>query len=529
MADQNFLREYLVKLGFQTDRHGLDSFARSLRDVQSLIDNRTFSIAKRFTEMQGAITGAFGAAAASAIGLADRVAMNDQQYRMLALRMYTTTGVARTLKIAMDALGQPLENIAWDPELAARFNHLVNIQRTMTREIGGQNFEKQMRQLRDLHYEVSYFWVELKYLAMYLVKDFRKILGVNLDDILGKFKSWNAWIVEHLPEIGDWIERWLAGPITDLKEVLGETWQMIKMSALAFTNLVGLLSGDSSIEGTAFNFEKFARAVQHSIHFISQFALSMIHLEEIVVHAINAMVALGHLDVGTAWKELKAGARLLDTGTLTTLGTGVGFALGGPGGALVGAGIGQLAGLGADTIHDVQRGNVRQEIATTAQSMGVPPSLALAVAQIESGIRQFGPSGDVLVNRGEHGESHATGIFQLQPGTAKMLGVDPEDVHGNIKGGVTYLRDLLARYHGSTEQALEHYYGSRDVAANQAYARKVMAAEQKFVFGDVHVTVQGSQASADEIGHAVAAHQKQQFDQATMRNVQEFASAGVQY
>lgn len=70
-----------------------------------------------------------------------------------------------------------------------------------------------------------------------------------------------------------------------------------------------------------------------------------------------------------------------------------------------------------------------------AQTQGVDPSLALEVATAESGLNQSA--------RGSSGE---IGVFQLMPGTAAELGVDPNDLQQNIHGGVRYLAQKLAEF-----------------------------------------------------------------------------------
>ena len=101
-------------------------------------------------------------------------------------------------------------------------------------------------------------------------------------------------------------------------------------------------------------------------------------------------------------------------------------------------------------------------ITSAAGSAGVPASLALAVAHTESGFNQAAVS-----------PKGAIGIFQLMPATAAGLGVNPNDAAQNIAGGVTYLSQMLARYHGNTAQALAAYNagpGRVDAAISSAGA-----------------------------------------------------------
>jgi soluble lytic murein transglycosylase-like protein len=89
--------------------------------------------------------------------------------------------------------------------------------------------------------------------------------------------------------------------------------------------------------------------------------------------------------------------------------------------------------------------SIQSAIVQMAQSLGVDPDLALAVAQQESGGNQSALS-----------SAGAIGIFQLMPATAAALGVNPSDPMQNIQGGLTYLAQQLATF-GDVSQALAAY------------------------------------------------------------------------
>ena len=97
------------------------------------------------------------------------------------------------------------------------------------------------------------------------------------------------------------------------------------------------------------------------------------------------------------------------------------------------------------------QGRIRAE----AVKQGVDPALALAVAHQES---EFNPHAV-----GDHG--HSLGVFQLQPGAAKDMGIDPQrrgEPELTIAGGVGYLKRQLDAHGGDVRKGLTRYNGGGD-------------------------------------------------------------------
>ena len=82
-----------------------------------------------------------------------------------------------------------------------------------------------------------------------------------------------------------------------------------------------------------------------------------------------------------------------------------------------------------------------------ADLQDVDPFLVRAVIQVESG-----GNPEAISPKG------AMGLMQLMPGTARELGVeDPMHPHQNVKGGITYLSQMIKRFSGDLKLALAAY------------------------------------------------------------------------
>jgi soluble lytic murein transglycosylase-like protein len=82
-----------------------------------------------------------------------------------------------------------------------------------------------------------------------------------------------------------------------------------------------------------------------------------------------------------------------------------------------------------------------------SREYGVDPELVLAVMAVES---NFNPRA--------HSPKDARGLMQLLPVTAKRFGVqDIWDPVQNIRGGISYLRELIERYSGRLRLVLSAY------------------------------------------------------------------------
>src|SRR5579864_3588444 len=102
-------------------------------------------------------------------------------------------------------------------------------------------------------------------------------------------------------------------------------------------------------------------------------------------------------------------------------------------------------------LGDLNTIDLTQAIINEANYQGVPPSIALSVATVESGIQQWTANGNLVVS-----SAGAIGVMQLMPATADQLGVDPTDPLQNIQGGISYLAQMYQQF-GDWSLALAAY------------------------------------------------------------------------
>ncbi len=116
---------------------------------------------------------------------------------------------------------------------------------------------------------------------------------------------------------------------------------------------------------------------------------------------------------------------------------------------------------------------VRPLVEKLAPGFGIDPELAMAIIAVESGFNARAVS-----------PRNAQGLMQLIPETAQRFGVrNSFNAEQNIRGGLAYLRWLVARFSGDVrlvvaaynagEQAVEQYRGVPPYAETRDYVRKV--------------------------------------------------------
>ena len=508
--------EYLLKLGCVVDQSGMARFQQALREASSMADHSLAGMATSALKATTEIVSGFVAIGAAAVGLVDKVALTDQEFRIFSLRMYMAKDSARALKIAMDSLGEPLEVLAWDPELRERTKQLLADQRAMAPD---GDFDAQMRKIRDVRFEFTRMEVELQYLGMHVVQDFMKALGLGPDDLLKKLQQFNNWITHNLPEISAKIVKYFMPIWRDMQMIFRDVVKVMTDFATLFDNIIGLLSGNAAVTGAA-NFDKFAQSVATVVHWLALAADFLLKIQGTLLGILGGGV------VGGIVGSVVGGIAGIPAGP-------AGIMAGIAGGGVAGTGIGAVAGGATGGVFDLLR------------NLGVGPWSQSASGLANSNVATSGLI-DAMIGQESGGNPNAIspkgarGLMQLMPSTAAQLGVNPDDPQQNVAGGTAYVNQMLKRYGGDVVEALGAYNagpGRMDAfLAGKAslpdetkqYISSVLSRAGKT--GDVnvggitiHITQPG--ASADQIAQRVA----DETSKRVQRNLQEFTQQAWSY
>lgn len=496
-------------------------FHQALREASTVASVSATSIAGSFLKAQTEILGGFAAIGTAALGLVDKVAMADQQYRLFALHMYMSKDAARGLKVAMDALGEPLENLTWDKELRDRTHQLMMDQQAMA---PNGDFDAQMQKVRDIRFEFTRMEVEGQYLAMHVVQDFMKGLGFGPDELLKKLRQFNDWVINDMPQISAKLVGMFMPVWNDLKNVALATGKAMEAVGLAFTNIVGAMTGDKAIQGATFDFEKFAGALVHVVHWFAIFA-------EVVDKLVEGVA---NLAAGLAQLFGLIPAPVLDAIIGGVGGTLVGGPIGGVAGALGGAALGAFGGGGSHVASgegSVSSGSAASLVQKYAAQFGVNSSLAMALAMQESSLNP-----DAIGRNPNGTPSGAVGIMQVTRGTAKALGIDQNNPDQNVRGGMQLFAHLLQKY-GDAPTAIAAYHdgegrvnaalAGRATLSSEATDEVARVMRRTGASGDVHigsivVHIDKKNATNDDVATAIANKVRDTKNKQVQRNLAEF-------
>jgi hypothetical protein len=297
------LKSYLVALGFSVDQPQLRKFEQALKDAAGIVESRIGGMAAQAVKFQAAVTGAFVGISGAVVALADHAANADQDFRLMGMRMFMSTEQARKLKIGMDALGASMEEIAWDPEINARFLRLSQLQDKLAGGLG-PDFERNMRGIRDLRFEFSELRIELEYLSFGFVSKLFERMGTSVEAVTEKLEKWIADLSDskNFNRITDWLAENFVPILDDTHSILDALWDATKNLTSGFQDLMGVLSGDDSLKDAPVTFENVAKSIRVAADAVT----FLVHLFTLAENAVVRFVRFGVDEIGALVSELQA-------------------------------------------------------------------------------------------------------------------------------------------------------------------------------------------------------------------------------
>jgi outer membrane lipoprotein SlyB len=349
---------------------------------------------------QTATVGAFVGITASIVGFADHVAMADQEYRFFGQRMLMGKDAARALTWAMDDLGVSIDQAVVDPEAGKRLQDYLSRYEQLGNLLD-KRFDTNMQDIRSVTAAAHLLEREFEVLGMRVVSQLWDKLGFGSGKLEESLLKLDNWFMSNIPAWSEEISTDLVPIMKDAKSVFYDTVGILKDLGLEFTNLVGVFSGDDSIEGTTFDFHKFAVAVQH----VSHGAAELVHILSLME---SVLIRLAPLITGVLGGAVLGGA--------------IGLVTGGPAGMVAGAAAGALGGAavgGTITLgEEWKRYHAKGDAAAgtsgmSLQSGGSSHSMVSSQAAIEARTlaeevaRRTGASPDLIYSQW----AHETGDF----------------------------------------------------------------------------------------------------------------------
>lgn len=248
MTGADVIKEYLVSVGVQVDTPAYMKLKRALGDIDSTINKSAMGWTRAFGLAGTAIVGTIGSIILGTVNMMRKVSDSDIVFQKFARQMLINESAAKSLKIATDAMGQSLEDIAWNPELRSRFFSLVSDQRAMSTPGEAKGMRKE---LRDITHEWTRMQVIAKYAMEWITYHLGKILGKDFKSLRDIFKSVNDWLIKKMPEWTQKIAYFLAGVINIARSViivlkgvysvLQSLWQSLPELGKAFAIFAGIV------------------------------------------------------------------------------------------------------------------------------------------------------------------------------------------------------------------------------------------------------------------------------------------------
>lgn len=189
------IEEYLVGLGVHIDKPGFQQANDTINNLSGTIQQATGSWVASFAKAGAAVTAAITGIATASAGLMKSAASQELAMQKLGRQMMVDTDTAWEMKRATDALGESLQDIRMNPELAGQFAQLRADGAQM--KVGG-DFKEIMKGFRSLMFEFTRLKQEVSYAMTWVGYYLMKYLSRPLAQAKEVLKGFNDSFVKNM-------------------------------------------------------------------------------------------------------------------------------------------------------------------------------------------------------------------------------------------------------------------------------------------------------------------------------------------
>lgn len=193
------LKEYLVKLGWNVDKSGFDNASSLVDKFSAKLISRAGKMGTAFISTSASMVKASLATVDAISDIAFSVAEADTSVERLARKYWLSEQSARSLKNAQDQLGISVEDLMYaTDEEYKRFLELNTYGKSLE---APKALDDTLVKIRDIQFEFSKLGTILEYGKRWFMYYLGEYLGLDIDQTIVKFKSFNDWLRTNLPKI----------------------------------------------------------------------------------------------------------------------------------------------------------------------------------------------------------------------------------------------------------------------------------------------------------------------------------------
>jgi len=192
------IKEFLVSLGFSVDNASLNAARRAMSEAESSVSSFANSSLTNFAKAGAAVTSFVVVANIALAKFMSSLAQADLQNEMFARRMWMNADAAKAFTSSIDALGVSLQDLYLSPELLQRYLSLNGQARGMA--VPADEYKKQMQGVRDITFEFQRLKLEGTYALQWIGYYLTKYLAGPLGDLKNWLGNINETIQKKMPE-----------------------------------------------------------------------------------------------------------------------------------------------------------------------------------------------------------------------------------------------------------------------------------------------------------------------------------------